>query len=64
MEKTTKEERETEIEENFPDEHLFQVVVQIPQYVDIVNYLAYGIMSPDFSYQQKRKLRTDTIVYI
>ena len=38
--------------------------VQLPWYVDIVNYLAYGIMPPDFSYQQKRKLRIDTRVYI
>ena len=64
LEKLTTEERVTEIEENFPDERLFQVSVQSPWYADIVNYLAYGIMPPDFSYQQKRKLRIDTIVYI
>ena len=38
--------------------------IQLPWYVDIVNYLACGIIPPDFSYQQKRKLRTDTKVYI
>ena len=38
--------------------------VQLPWYADIVNYLAYGIIPLDFSYQQKRKLRTDTRVYI
>ena len=44
LEKPTKEERGTKIEENFPDEQLFQVSVQIPWYADIVNYLACGIM--------------------
>ena len=29
-----------------------------------MNYLACGIMPPEFSYQQKRKLRTDSRVYI
>ena len=31
---------------------------------DIVNYLACGIMPCEFSYQQKRKLRTDCRLYI
>ena len=38
--------------------------LQLPWYADIVNYLACRIRPPDFSYQQKRKLRTDTRVYI
>ena len=38
--------------------------VQSPWYADIVNYLACGMMPPEFSYQQKRKLRTDARVYI
>ena len=46
LEKPTEEERGTEIEENFLDEYLVQVSIQIPWYVDIMNYLAYGIMSP------------------
>ena len=29
-----------------------------------MNYLAYGIIPPKFSYQQKRKLRTDSRFYI
>ena len=37
LEKSTEQEKETEIEENFPDEQLFQVSVQIPWYADIVN---------------------------
>ena len=64
MEKPIEEERWTETEENFPDEQFFQVSVQLPWYVDIVNYLAYGIMPPGFSYQHKRKLRTDARLYI
>ena len=45
MERPTEEERGTQIEENFPDEQLFQTSVQLPWYADIVNYLACGIMS-------------------
>ena len=50
LEKPTEAERGTEIEENFPDEQLFQVSVQVPWYANIVNYLACGIMLPEFSY--------------
>ena len=64
LEKPTEEERGTEIEEKFPDEQLFHLSVQLPWYADIVNYLAYGIMPPEFSYRQKRKLRTETRFYI
>ena len=51
LEKTTKEEKESEIEEKFPDEQLFLLSVQTPWYVDIVNYLACGIMPYEFSNQ-------------
>ena len=51
LEEPTKEEREVEIDENFPDEQLFQVSIKLPYYADIVNYVACGIMPPDFSYQ-------------
>ena len=51
LEKHTEKEKGTEVEENFPDEQLFQVSVQIPWYADMINYLAYGIMPPEFSYQ-------------
>ena len=33
--------RRLEIDESFPDEHLFQVKTQLPWYADLVNYLAY-----------------------
>ena len=64
LEKTTKEEKGGEIEENFPGEQLFLLSVQTPWYADIVNYLAYGIMPYEFSNQQKRKLRIDSRFYI
>ena len=51
LEKPIEDERGTQIEENFPDEQLFQVSVQVPWYVDIVNCLVCGIMPPEFSYQ-------------
>ena len=63
-EKPTVQEEEREIAENFPDEQLFQLSLQTPWYADIVNYLAYGNMLPEFSYQQRKKLRTDSMYYI
>ena len=40
------------------------MLIQTPWYADIVNFLACGIMPPEFSYHQKRKLRTDDRLYI
>ena len=51
IEKPNEEEENIEIEEKFPDEQLFQMIVQVPWYVDIVNYLACCIMSPELNYQ-------------
>ena len=64
LEKTTKEEKEIERAENFPDEQLFVLSFQVPWYADIVKYLAYVIMPPEFSHLQKRKLRTKSRFYI
>ena len=64
VEKTTVPEEGREIAENFPDEQLFQLSLQSPWYADIVNFLACGIMPPEFSYQQRKKLRTDNRYYI
>ena len=64
VEKPTVEEKGREIAENFPDEQLFQLSLQSPWYADIVNYLACGIMPPEFSYQQRKRLRTDSRYYI
>ena len=51
MEKPTEKEIGIQIEENFPNEQLFQVSVQLSWYVDIVNYLACVIMPLDFNYR-------------
>ena len=39
------------LKKNFPDEQLFQVTVQVPWYADLVNYLACGIVPPEFTFQ-------------
>ena len=41
----------TEMVEIFPNEQLLMLSVQTPWYVDIVNYLACGVMPFEFSYQ-------------
>ena len=64
VEKATVQEERGEIEKKIPDEQLFQLSLQSPWYADIVNFLACGIMPPEFSYQQKKKLRTDSRYYI
>ena len=64
LERTARIEKGAEIVEIFPHEQLLMLSVQTPWYVDIVNYLAYGIMPCEFSYQQKRKLRIDCRLYI
>ena len=61
---TTLIEEETKVVENFPDEQLFQLSFQSPWYADIVNFLACGVMPPKFSYQQRKKLRTNNKFYI
>ena len=64
VEKHAIQEEEREITENFPDEQLFQLSLQSPWYVDIVNFLACGIMPLEFSYKQRKKLRIDSRYYI
>ena len=64
VEKTTVKKEEMEVTENFPDEQLFQLSFQLPWYANIVNFLAYEVMPPKFSYQQRKKLRTDSRFYI
>ena len=55
---TTVIEEETKVAENFPDEQLFQLSFKLPWYANIVNFLACGVMLPEYSYQQRKKLRT------
>ena len=64
VEKTIVKEEEMEVAENFPDEQLFQLSFQLPWYVDIVNFLACGVMPSEFNYHQRKKLRTDSRFYI
>ena len=64
VERNKAEEEEAGLTENFPDEQLFQLSFQLPWYADIVNYLACGVVPQEFSYQQRRKLRTDSWYYI
>ena len=51
LELNVEKEKRNEIAKNFPDEHVFLLSVQTPWYADIVNYLACGVMPPEFSYQ-------------
>ena len=64
FEKTTVKGKGIELTEKFPNEQLFQLSFQSSWYVDIVNFLACGVMPPEFSYQQRKKLRTDSRFYI
>ena len=64
VEKTTVKEEEMEVTKIFPDEQLFQLSFQLPWYADIVNFLACGVMPHEFSNQQKKKLRTNSRLYI
>ena len=64
VERSTAEEEKIILTENFPDEQLFKVSFQLPWCADIVNYLACGVVPSEFSYQQKRKVRTDSRYYI
>ena len=50
VEKPVVQEEEREIAESFPDEQLFHLSLQSPWYYDIVNFLACGIMPPEFIY--------------
>ena len=51
LEKTVEEEKEIEIAENFPTEQLFLLSIPTSWYADIVNYLACGVVPPEFNYQ-------------
>ena len=51
LEKPFENEKGIELEENFLDEQLFQVSVEVPWYVNIANYLSCEIMPLEFSYQ-------------
>jgi hypothetical protein len=48
--------KDTPIEDNFPDEHLFAVSANTLWYADIANYLASGKVPRHLSYKEKRKI--------
>ena len=56
-------EDQAEIEESFPDEQLFVTEAYLPWYVDFLNYLACNVLSPELSYQQKKKFLHDVKLY-
>ena len=62
IEKPTEHERKIEIEENFPNDQLFQVTIQVLSYADLVNYLACGIMKTEFTCQQKRNVKNRCLI--
>ena len=51
IEKTIVKEQGTKLAEKFPDKQLFQLSFQLPWYADLVNFLACGVMPPEFNYQ-------------
>jgi hypothetical protein len=50
------EEDELPLNENFPDEQLFAVEVQLPWYANIVNYLTANVFPPGMSSQERKRL--------
>ncbi|CAN6562434.1 unnamed protein product [Malus baccata var. baccata] len=51
------------LSESFPDEQLFAAQINTPWFADLVNYLATGVVHPDFSVQQKKKFLSDVKYY-
>jgi hypothetical protein len=51
-----KEDDELPLNENFLDEQLFAVEVQLPWYADIVNYLTVKVFPPGMSSQKRKRL--------
>ena len=47
---------ELPLNENFPDEQLFAVEVQLPWYADIVNYITAKVFPPGMSSQERKRL--------
>jgi len=50
------EESDLPIDDSFPDDHLFAIAISsIPWFVDLVNYLAYGIVPPGMNHNQNKQ---------
>ena len=50
---------EIPIDDYFKGEQLLQVQALTPWYADYVNYLVCGVLTPDLTYQQKKKFFSD-----
>ncbi|XP_070667588.1 uncharacterized protein [Malus domestica] len=60
---TTAEADSLPLNESFPDEQLYAILNSAPWFADFVNYLAKGVLLPDFSFQQKKKFLADVKHY-
>ena len=47
---------ETPVEDQFPDEYLFEISTQTPWFVDIANYFAIGKLPSHLFPREKRKI--------
>ena len=56
-------EKESSIKEEFLDEYLFSVHIT-PWFADIANFLAFDILPPNLSYQQKKRFFSDIKHYL
>ncbi|XP_070050023.1 uncharacterized protein [Nicotiana tomentosiformis] len=53
-----------EINDSFPDEKLLAIsMTEIPWFADLANYLVSGIVSDEFSSNQRKKLKWDCLDY-
>lgn len=50
------EENKLPLSENFPDEQLFAIDLQLPWYADIVNYITTKVFPPGMSSQERKRL--------
>ncbi|XP_020249301.1 uncharacterized protein LOC109826692 [Asparagus officinalis] len=51
-------------DDSFPDDNLFAVTsLQAPWFADFVNYIAYGVLPSELSYQQHKKFLSDVKHY-
>ena len=64
LEITREEKKGKEIQESFPDEQLFEVNIQLPWFANMINYLACGVMPPNFNFQHQKKLRHEAKYFI
>ena len=60
--------REKDINDSFPEEHLFSIRVmeenEPPWFADLANYLVGGVIPKWFTYQQRKKFFSDLKHYV